>query len=591
MAIKQVKQNKFWSRVIIILSLLLFTQIISPFMKPGLFLGHDSQLHTIYLVKFETALKDGQFPVRWTDWFNPGFNQPLFNFYQPGVYYMYQIPRSLGFGYIHSLNILMVSLWLLSALLMYLFAKSHFGKLGGILVAYFYLLAPYHIVDIFVRSALPEFSALSFVPGIFWGLKGYFDQKKGVYLGIIAVMTALTVISHPPTFIMFSPLILAYLLYLYYLSAIKLLTTISPLLALVFGFGLISFFIVPAYLEQPFIQTTYLRSGYYDFRHHFVCLTQPFLPFWDYGTSAKGCVDGIPLQLGLVHWLILGIAILVLAFRFIFKGSKLPKKLTLDINMISIADYQLLTVFLGIFIVVFYLLFEISEPIWANMPYLAYLQYSWRFLAVLTFITSFFAGFTLLLFKEERSKYAVFIILMLLVTFAYGSYLKPAGYETSENADFGKAILHPSENLKNFDPEPGYMPKWTHVLPPKNKLIVSEIEFQNENAKLNSYKVVSNLKEYDIDLPEAGMIRLQTHYYPGWKVTVNGQAVEPKYENIYGFIDLELPAGNSKVVLKLEETGLRKFANYLSIIFVILTIGLVILPRLRFGRSGKSPVT
>lgn len=575
MATNKQNKNNFWQKTVIVISLLLFTQVISPFLKPGLFLGHDSQLHTIYLVKFENALKDGQFPVRWTDWFIPGFNQPLFNFYQPGVYYFYQIPRSLGFGNVASLNILAVSLWLLSALLMFLFARLHAGKLGGLLAAYFYLLAPYHIVDIFVRSALPEFSALSFIPGIFWGLKAFSGSGKGVYLGLISLFTALTLISHPPTLIMFSPLIALYMLYLSWskVAIPKALNfAVITALSVITGFGLVAFFIIPAFLEQPFIQTIYLRSGYYDIHHHFVCLTQPFLPFWGYGTSAKGCDDGMSFQLGLVHWLSIVFTFAILCFKYYFKKSPLPKKMGLDLSGIPEGIYYLLLIFCGVFIAAFYLLFEISEPIWTNTPYLAYLQYSWRFLAVLTFIASFFAGAALVFFKTEKIRYWVFVILMLLVTMAYGNYLKPAGYETGENADFGNKIQHEAENLKNFDPEPGYMPKWTHILPPKNRLIASEIEFEKEGATLNSFNLKSNYKEYQFELKENSNVRFQTHYYPGWKVILNNSEVTPNYENIYGFMDLNIPSGKHTVVLKLEETTLRKTANLLSLVFVLVAI-------------------
>lgn len=567
----------FWHKTIIGLSLLFFLQVVGPFLKEGLFLGHDSQLHLIYFKKFEEAFRAGQFPVRWIDWIVPGFNHPLFNFYQPGVYYLYLFVRQVGLSNVDSIKVMLVFLWLLSSLLMYLFAKRHFGNLAAVLAAYFYLIAPYHVLDIFIRAALPEFTALTFVPGIFWAAKAYIDEKKGFYLSLLSLFTALTIISHPPTFIIFSPLILGYLLYNFWLTK-SLSSLILSFLAIFIGFGLISFFLLPAFFEQQFIQTIYMRSGYYDFHHHFVCLSQLFSTFWGHGTSGSGCNDGMSFQLGLIHWLAVVLFLIILYFKFFLK--KINTKLLKLVNPENLnkQQYALLTLCLVVLTLSLLMTTAATQPIWETLPYLPFIQYPWRFLSIIIFVASLIAGGVILIFKDDDFKYGAFVVMFIFATLAYTSYLKPIAYGAKEEINFGEEILHESVNgIKNFDPEPGYMPKWTDVLPSEQSRPKDEVEFATDSAKLTEVSLLPHFKKYSILTTSPTLTRFYTHYYPGWKIEVDQKEVTPNYDNIYGYMDLTIPQGQHQVTLKLENTRIRALANILSISFAIVSLLVIFL--------------
>ena len=81
----------FWTKIIVAISLLVYIFLIPPFLKSGIMSGHDIGAHYIYFDLFKTGLSQGQIPVRMIDWVVPGFNQPLFNYYQPGFYYLAQV--------------------------------------------------------------------------------------------------------------------------------------------------------------------------------------------------------------------------------------------------------------------------------------------------------------------------------------------------------------------------------------------------------------------------------------------------------------------------------------------------------------------
>lgn len=559
----------FWRKIIIIVSLVLFAQIIAPFTKPGLTLGHDSQLNLTYTQSFLNALQQGQFPVRYIDWFKPGNNAPLFNFYQPGIYYLFTAPMLLGIPKVLALKIVIVTMWFLSSLLMYLFTKRHFGTLPALIAAYFYLIAPYHILDVFIRAALSEFIALSFVPGIFWALKGYFDETKGIFLTLLAMFIAATTIMHPPTILMFSPLILAYLLYLYMSTKSKASAT-ATIIAMIVGFGIVSFFLIPALLEQKFVQTIFMRSGYYDFHNHFVCIPQLFSTFWGHGTSQTGCLDGMSFQVGLAHWFCVGTVILIIIIKL---TTKLKKEQFSNFLTISNFPQTLLLIFLTAFFTSLLMTHESTKLIWEFVPYLEYIQYPWRFLSVAIFTSSFIAATLLIIFKNESHQLVVFVILIAAATLAYSNFAKPIAYATEAEINFGGEILHDSvSGIKLLTPEPGYMPKWTQALPPDDNNPKEEIQIATQSAKLLSSNLKAHKKEYEIEVHSPSTARLYTHYFPGWEVTVNDTPQKALIQNIFGYIDLELPAGNQKVTLTFKNTPIRSFSNLLSVSFLIVAL-------------------
>jgi hypothetical protein len=78
-------------RVALAVLLIALFPIALPFMQPGYPSGHDVGAHVTYSYRFDQAWQQGQIPVRWVEGTRPGDNQPLFNFYQVGFYYLVEL--------------------------------------------------------------------------------------------------------------------------------------------------------------------------------------------------------------------------------------------------------------------------------------------------------------------------------------------------------------------------------------------------------------------------------------------------------------------------------------------------------------------
>ena len=60
---------------------------------------------------------------------------------------------------------------------------------AGFAMAFFYMIAPYKLLDVYVRYAIGEFTALVFVPIVFYGLYDLINEngKKHYYIAIGAI--------------------------------------------------------------------------------------------------------------------------------------------------------------------------------------------------------------------------------------------------------------------------------------------------------------------------------------------------------------------------------------------------------------------
>src|SRR3990167_8744224 len=286
--------------------------------REGYFNMHDD-LQMMRQLEMEKCFLDLQIPCRWVPDMGYGFGFPLFNFYPPLPYLIGEIFRLVGFSFIDTAKFTFALSFVVSGITMYLLAKEFFGKAGGVVSSIFYVWAPYHSVDVYVRGAMNEAWALAFFPLIF--LFSYKLIKTGK--GIIPLAFAYTglLMSHNLMVMIFTPLFgLWCLIFILRENKWKI---ISRLLASgVLALGLAAFFTIPAVVEQKLVRVDTLIVGYYEYIAHFASLNQLlFSRFWGYGPSIWGDNDGMPFPAGHIHWIV-SIVVGVASVYFLFKLKK-----------------------------------------------------------------------------------------------------------------------------------------------------------------------------------------------------------------------------------------------------------------------------
>jgi len=431
--------------------LLLSFWAIKPLLIPGFFPMHDdTQVARVF--EMGKMLGEGIFPVRWVPDLGYGYGYPIFNFYAPLAYYIGGVFILLGFDALIATKIMMGLGVLLSGIFMYFLAREFFGKLGGIVAGLFYIYAPYHAIDIYVRGDVAEFWAYAFIPLMLLGL-----YKRSILIGSIGF--AGVILSHNLTAMMVTPfLIIVTLLNCYIAYKNKNLFTIYHLPFTIFlGLTISAFYWFPALLEMKYTNVLSQIGGGADFRDHFVCIQQLWDSTWGFGGSAAGCVDGLSFKIGKLH--IIG-SLIALVLVFITTRNK-------NYNNYK---YYILLAFAGFVISIFFTL-EASKFIWEIIPAMDFFQYPWRFLILASFFSSLISGSLVLLLTRFKIKpYVTASVLVFFVLFFNTKLFVPQTIhqKTAENYTNDRSLKWVASKISDeFLPPDFKKPKSEHEIAKK----------------------------------------------------------------------------------------------------------------------------
>ena len=395
---------------------------VRPLFIGGFFPMHDdTQVARVF--EMGKTLGSGVFPVRWVPDLGYGYGYPLFNFYAPLAYYLGGAFMLFGFDALLATKIMMVLGIVLAGIFMYLLAREFWGEVGGILSGIFYLYAPYHAVDIYVRGDVAEFWAYAFIPLVTLGF-----YKRSIIIGSIGF--AGIILSHNLTALMVTPfLLIAILLNCYIVpKGKKLLTLYHSSLILFLGLAVSVFYWIPALAEMKYTNVLSQIGGGADFRDHFVCLPQLWDSLWGFGGSTSTCIDGLSFKIGKLH-------ILASLVGFI---------LTLFVSKIRKSREALIIIFsfLGLLLSIFFML-EVSKSVWEIVPAMDFFQYPWRFLILASFFSSILSGAVVLLVSQFKVKpyLTAFLLVFFLLFFNIKLFVPQTTHQkTAEDYTNEKAL-------------------------------------------------------------------------------------------------------------------------------------------------------
>lgn len=533
---------------LVLLFLLIIPAVWDNF-RGGYFPMHDD-MQVIRQVVMDKCFRDGQIPCRWSEDLGYGYGYPLFNYYPSLPNYVGEISRVIGISLIDTVKILVVLSFFLSGLTMYLLGREFWGRWGGLLSAVFYVYAPYHAVDIYVRGAMAEAWALVWFPLIYWSLYKLITTQKWLYVPVASLSVALLMLSHNPMLLIFAPTAVVWSLFWIWRSCT---VRVLPKLVLsgVWALGLAAFFTLPVLFEQKFVHVETMLMGYFNYLAHFVSLDQLFISrFWGYGPSVYGTGDGMPFQVGHFHWV--G-ALLSLGAAFLISR----KKASLALMIILVFAVTLFATFMT---------HERSSPIWSIVKPLEFLQFSWRFLSLSIFGTSFLVGSLWLVVGSTFSvkvRAVLMAALILGTVFFYKDYFRWDKHwpEVTDQHKLSGELWRMQVTAGIFD----YLPKDAPLPPadpPKSDTEIVEGEGVIRKISKNSVR-----QEYTVKTEKEAVFQINTFYFPGWKYFVNGQEVKDiKLDKELGRPQIKLSQGENRIEAKFTNTPVRTASNFFSLL-------------------------
>lgn len=524
--------------------------------------GQDTVYHISRTVGTETALKQGQILPLISSNFVNGFGYSWNIFYPPLPNYLMMIIKLITHSYVKALNILIFLTVAISGMLMYNFMKKvtkseNIGLLGAIL----YMLAPYRLVDIYIRGALGEVMAFMFLPLVFHGLYNILEcgGKRNYLLTIGAVGLLL---SHNISTLLAVIVCIIYLIFnikkIFNIKVVKILAINS-----IFIIGIVLFFYAP--MLQNKNATNYavfneLKNSGELLHDHSVYTYQLLFGKMQYEWSYS--LDNPNSQnLDMCFAIGLTLMIPVIFTPFIYKKIDSGKR-----------RMYLITVIMGIFFMI------LTTPIipWNKLPSVIYfIQYPYRFLLIATFLLSIIAAINISKLTEKLEIKT--IMLYTMITLIYITPLLQEaqilkGYNWKEFYE----IEHLQENQRfsKFCAVYEYLPSKAY----NNKNYIAkrgnEPILEDGNAEISNVSKVNLSIKFNIDnVTENSRIELPFIYYQGYKATVNDKKINIT-ESDNGFIQIEIESGQRGVVnVKYEGTTLYKISMIISFISII---GLII---------------
>ncbi|MBI2010402.1 MAG: glycosyltransferase family 39 protein [Candidatus Chisholmbacteria bacterium] len=544
---------------VVLISLLPLTALI----KPGIYWAHDSESHLVRVAAFYQSLKEGNIIPRWAGDLNAGYGHPVLMFLYPLPSYFASLIHFLGFSFAGSIKLLLGLSYLSSGIFMYLWLRRHFSKEAALVGSAVWQLAPYRFVNLYVRNALGEHTAFSFIPLLLLSLHS-FVTKPSLRSGVaVSVSLAGLILAHNAVSLMFLPFAALYtLILLWKKSSSTLMLSWQLFLAVVLGFSLSAFFWLPAFFEGKYTLRDIVTDKD-EFARHFPTVSQLIVPSWGYGVSYEGQDDDLSFQIGLGQWFmfIAGVVALIQS-----------KKVA---NTNRLLGLLAVTVFLSSV----FLLLDVSTPVWRAFTILKKFQFPWRLLIIPVFASSILAALATTLIRHSRKVIIAILVTLLVQNF---NYWKPRGDYLPPEAEIIKDYLGTTDTGEST-------PIWAVRFQEKQ---ADNILGVVHGAPI-TYDIIrreSEVHEQTITATVPTQIAENTLYFPGWSVYVNGEkkGIIWTDANWRGVITYPVPEGKSYVKVVFEDTRLRKITNAVTLASLIVVVILLVTPKILMKRNYQT---
>lgn len=534
-----------------VFSILIIVLLIIPLFDlfhPGLPLTHDGQDHVARIANFYQNLREGNAIPRWAANLNWGYGHPILMFLYPFPSYFASLFHLLGFSFVDSVKIVFGLSFILSGLSMFLwlrlFLSSHAAMTGGLLYAF----APYRFVDLYVRGAIGEHVAFIFPPLVLYFL--FKLSKKYSYKYVLGGSLSLAglILSHNAISLMFLPIIFIYALFLFWQIKWKKHFLLSALFIIILGFGLSSFFWMPAFLEGKYTLRDIVTGN--EALNRFVGFNDLLYGPWRYGSIGAG---QFTVQVGILHWLFV-----IISIPLVFVYYKRKNK-----------NWIMVSTFIALFFFTLFIMTDSAKNVWQTITILQKFQFPWRFLSLSVFLSAVLGAFVIYILPKKFATIITFIIIVLLLFStqnmwkANGFLQKPEGFYT----DIYNGTTDTGESA----------PIWSVRF--MEKRAKASIEVIDGKADIEPTERITTKHEYTVNSFGNSRLRENTLYFPGWKVLVDGNEVPMQFQdpNNRGLMTFFVENGSHKVSIELKETKLRFISNAISIGSLFVLFSLVIL--------------
>ena len=536
--------------------------VISPFFWLGTASGHDIAFHASSWLDTAGQWKEGILFPRWSEWANYGFGEPRFIFYPP---LSWMLGAALGFVVPWNAvpGVFIVLVQTLAGISMFALVRRFFPPGAAMFAAACYAANPYALLVVYMRSDFAEELACALMPVLLLAalqLCGLMENRwrsSSRAMAIFATLFAAVWLSNAPAEVLAS-----YSLALLFAWAAIEEKSLQPLWrgagGLALGLGLSGFYLLPAAYEQRWVNIgEALSSGYQS--------SQNFL-YTEIGDPEHNLFNWIASSVAVLLIVMTGIGALV-AYRNTKNVEDREAKEKLWRAMLLLGGAATI------------LMLRASSILWTLLPELRFLQFSWRWMAILAVPYSYFGAAAIV--RRRGAWVGSVVAVMVLASGSTATFLvHQAWWDTDDIPVLEEAIASDQgfEGTDEYDPVADDHYNLPQKAPRAQILPMEESEPLVPKAEIHVERWTAEEKELSVSSPQPVRLAMRLLSYPGWRVEIDGKAVTPQLAETTAQMILPLSAGTHRITVRFGRIPDRTLGGAISVgagigLFALLFLG------------------
>jgi len=478
--------------------------------------------------------RQGNIFPRWAEWSNWGFGEPRFIFYPPASWMLGAALGSFLPWRIVPGTMILVAM-VTAGMSMWALARRWLAETTAYVAGVLFAANPYHLVLIYHRSDFAELLASAIFPLIVLGTLRLFREEWSSIPLLAITVGGIWLINAPAAVIGTYSVVL--LLVVGSILRRRLGPLIYGVMALVGGFGLAAFYILPAAWEQRWVQIAEGREG-------------KFLPERNF-LFAQNYYPNSP-RIQSFNWKVSAVAVIAIAATAI--GIFLCRRYMRDWS-------DLWWVMLVLACASTFLMLPPSAFLWRHLPKLGFLQYPWRWLMPLDFTLAFFVAAA-----SSRIR-VIWLPIIILGLVPMAAVIVRDTHWDSETVPFLAREIRSGRGYRGIQ---GFAPLNTQVGQRYEDCPLIKpfdpADDSSEHLQLNIQEWTPERKIFSAETGAPVNLVLHLLNYPAWEVRVDEQTSPSHSHPVTGQLLIPLAKGIHHVEVRFRRTWDRTVGGFISLV-------------------------
>ena len=202
----------------------------------------------------------------------------------------------------------------------------------------------------------------------------------------------------------------------------------------------------------------------------------------------------------------------------------------------------------------------ISRVVWVMIPFLSSLmQFPYRFLSLSCMVGAIAVAYCM---SQVPKGHKVILLVLIFGLLGYQIVYKQLSIAYVDRVEGYYSTNEGTTTVKNE-----YMPRWVQVI--QTARAIKKVEVLSGDATYFSGKETPQRIDGIIEAQSESLVQINTVYYPGWGVAIDGQLTTVDYKNPNGVMRIIVPTGRHRLEASFRETGFRLITDIVSFAFGI----------------------